>query len=483
MSPKSEGKRPVVINKYVTNNNDNRVITNNTTNNNDNSVTNNTTNNDNRVITTNNDNRVTNNNITYNVRTTNNKPAVHWIDAKTGLLKTNVAMVSWYKRDGKWLVQAIDAETKKLKHVGFREDWHDAVRLREEAQKTEGTMKGTFGPGELEFTEDGEAVAACGHCLRTFGIASYAPEPCHNKKEFAQFEKVCVEIGSDDPKVAAEAEATLAVVPKGRVNKALRTSHCRGCREVKRKSNTVGPNNNTARCRDASIEIGKDKAKRGCRDCGEDRPECFQSEHADREGKPEGCDSIMHYVWFAWKYKERGPEEMWKAYRDEHVVPLCRCCHAIQPTHGAAMAPHSSTLEDGSKKKRHREYVEAKTAHNNKRKREFVNVKEDGRELPPGQCYYCEDEFVVAEGEERAMEWMHQREESKNFTISKLVGDNYCPETGIPLIDAEIDGTNGSGGCRLGCSNCHYSCETLPRSKDGTPLWDALMAKPVKKRV
>jgi len=474
MSPKSEGKRPVVIHKHVTNN-----TTNNTTNN-DNSVTNNTTN-DNRV--TNNDNRVTNNNITYDVRTKGNKPAAHWIDAKTGRPKTNVAMVSWYKRDGKWLVQAVDAETKKLKHVGFREDWHDAVRLREEAQKTEGTMKGTFGPGELEFTEDGEAVVACGQCHRTFGIASYAPEPCKYKKEFAQFAKVCVEIGSDDPKVAAEAEAILAVMPTGRRNQALRKSNCRGCREVIRKSNTVGPDSNRARCRDASIEIGKDKAKRGCRDCGEDRPECFQSEHADREGKPEGCRSIMDWEWFAWKYKERGPEEMWKAYRDEHVVPLCRCCHAIQPTHAGARGADSATLEDGSKKKRHREYVEAKTAHNNKRKREFVNVKEDGRELPPGQCYYCEDEFVVAEGEERAMEWMHQCEESKNCTISKLVGDCKSPKKGIPLIDAEIDGTNGSGGCRLGCSNCHYSCETLPRSKEGTPLWDALMAKPVRKLV
>jgi hypothetical protein len=473
MSPKSEGKRPVVIHKHVTNNdnsvtnNDNRVITNN----NDNSVTNNTTNNDNRVTN--------NNNITYNVRTKDNKPAAHWIDAKTGLPKTNVASVSWHKRNGKWRVQAIDAETKRQKHVGLREDWHDAVRLREEAQKTEGTM----GPGELEFTEDGEAVAACGLCRRTFGIASYAPEPCKYKKEFAQFAKVCVEIGSDDPKVAAEAEKTLAVMPKGRVNKALRTSKCRGCREVKRKSTTVGPNSVPARCRDVWIEICKDKAKRGCRDCGEDRPECFESEHADREGKPEGCRSIMDWEWFANKYKERGPEEMWKAYRDEHVVPLCRCCHLIQSTHNGARGADSSTLADGSDAKRQREYKEAKTAHNNKRKREFVNVKEDGRELPPGQCYYCEDEFVVAEGEERAMEWMHQCEESKKCTISKLVGDRKSPETAIPLIDAEIDGTNGSGGCRLGCANCHYSCETLPRSKEGTPLWDALMAKPVRKRV
>jgi hypothetical protein len=50
-------------------------------------------------------------------------------------------------------------------------------------------------------------------------------------------------------------------------------------------------------------------------------------------------------------------------------------------------------------------------------------------------------------------------------------------------IDAEIDGTNGSGGCNLGCANCHHVCETLPRSKVGKEKWDALMAEPIRKRV
>jgi deoxyribodipyrimidine photolyase len=79
-----------------------------------------------------------------------------------------------------------------------------------------------------------------------------------------------------------------------------------------------------------------------------------------------------------------------------------------------------------------------------------------------------------------------QKINNNSFAWPKLprrLPDVKSPKTGIPLIDAEIDGTNGSGGCRLGCANCHYSCETLPRSKEGTPLWDALMAKPVKKRV
>ena len=50
-------------------------------------------------------------------------------------------------------------------------------------------------------------------------------------------------------------------------------------------------------------------------------------------------------------------------------------------------------------------------------------------------------------------------------------------------MDAEIDGTNGSGGCNLGCANCHHYYDTIPRRKEGTALWDALMAEPIRKRV
>ena len=117
-------KRPVV--QHVTNKYN---ITNNITNNYDHSVTNN-------------DNRVTNN--TYNVRTTDKKPPRHWVDEKTKLPKTNVANVSWHKRDSKWEVRAVDAETRKLRAVGARAEWEDAVRLREEPS-AEVRLSSTFG--------------------------------------------------------------------------------------------------------------------------------------------------------------------------------------------------------------------------------------------------------------------------------------------------------------------------------------------------
>ncbi len=120
---------------------------------------------------------------------------------------------------------------------------------------------------------------------------------------------------------------------------------------------------------------------------------------------------------------------------------------------------------------------------NNKRKREFVNVLEDGRRLEPGQCYYCESDYVCVAGFENAMQWMHKREESKEHNISNIVNNCTSPQTGIKRIDAELDGTDRSGGCNLGCANCHYYHETLPRSKEGAEAWNKLMATPIRKRV
>jgi hypothetical protein len=101
---------------------------------------------------TNNDNRVTNH-ITYNVRTTKGETPRKWIDEKTGLPNTNVVHVTWHKENKKWQVWGIDPTKRKRTYIDCRNNWHEAVALREQVQKTEGTM----GAGQLEFTEDCEA--------------------------------------------------------------------------------------------------------------------------------------------------------------------------------------------------------------------------------------------------------------------------------------------------------------------------------------
>ena len=85
------------------------------------------------------------------------------------------------------------------------------------------------------------------------------------------------------------------------------------------------------------------------------------------------------------------------------------------------------------------------------------------------------------EGRETAMVWTHRSEMSKKEGIAHIVGSSLSDKTGIRQIDAEIDGTDGSGGCNLGCANCHHYYETIPRSKEGTEKWDSLMSRPVKK--
>ena len=414
----------------------------------------------------------------YVVRTNDGKPPREDVDEK-GVPRTNVVNVGWLKKNETWQVRAVDAQTKKYAYIGCRKKWHDAVRLREEAQKTEGT----HGPGELEFTAAGVAQAACCMCRHVRGIAYYAPEPCKYKKEFKQFKTACAELQSDDPNVAAAAVAALAVMPSNKKgNKALRRSHCRGCRDAKHRSQMEGPNCAPAKCLAANREIRADMALKGCQECTESRSECLTCEHRGRMGKPKGCKSILDPVWFAAKHGDHGPAEMWKAYRNRYVIVLCMCCHLRAPTHSAAMAPHSSTMEPGSKKRKQRENREANGAYNDAKKRAFVNVLEDGTELEPGQCFYCQGEYNCVEGYERAFQWMHRVDEQKNCKIStQLVGSIANPEIIKPRIDDEISGANGSGGCNLGCANCHFFYETLPRRKEGKELWDALMATPVRK--
>ena len=111
-------------------------------------------------------NNITNNH--YNVRVKGDGEARRWIDAKTGLPRTNVVMMSWRKYGGGWQVQWIDAATRKQKTKFFKgyDAWEDALKHRAEAQATEGKRV----PGELAFTADGEAVVACGKCRRTFPL-------------------------------------------------------------------------------------------------------------------------------------------------------------------------------------------------------------------------------------------------------------------------------------------------------------------------
>ena len=376
--------------------------------------------------------------------------------------------VCWHRGREKWEIKWINPVNKKRSGFCRCHSFEDACAAREQAQKKEGDRKGTFSPGELVFDKHGHAKVACGKCRCTKCITSYAPNPLSRKKAFAHFKEACKEMNGDDEEKAKRAGERLRVVPSGFNNGAIRRSWCRSCRDIAHKSKMYGPDSAIAKCVAARNAIQADMAKKGCSQCIETREECLECEHVDRKGKPVGCISIQKCEWFANKYKHKGPAEMWKAYQHPSVIVLCNCCHLLQPTFG-----HERTSTRTATKEMLRQ-------HNNKRKREFVNVTEYGQRLPPGQCLYCGEEYICTEGYERSFHWMHKKDELKNFKISDVV--RKASKKGIRIIDAEIDGTNGSGGCALGCANCHYIHETLPRSKEGSEKWDALMQTPVVKR-
>jgi hypothetical protein len=395
---------------------------------------------------------------------------------------TNVANVNWHKDNSKWLVRYVNAETRKMTYYCLARTFDEACVKREEAQEIEGKR----GPGELQRMPGGELVAACGLCRKVFGIASFAPEPCMTKKEFAKFSTACAEAGSKDASVARPALDLLKRMPDGKSGSALRRSLCQHCRDVSHKTRIEGPDSASAKCAAMRDTIREDMARRGCRDCVEDRYECMELEHEGRVGKRPGCRSVLHYTWYAAKFGHAGPEKMWEDYCHSSVVVLCKCCHAVQDTHSGARGADSATLEEGSGRKRLRKYREKNQAYNNELKRTFQNVipgpftEEDleigdegldehgNRVRLPGYCYYCD--FHIEPGNERAMEWMHNKDELKNYTISA---------NSKKRMYAEVYGTNGGGGARLGCANCHEACETAPGREEGREKWDTLMQNPV----
>jgi hypothetical protein len=251
----------------------------------------------------------------------------------------------------------------------------------------------------------------------------------------------------------------------------LKQNKCCHCRGINKKSMHEGENSASAACFRAAEEIRADMAILGCAKCHCN--ECLECDHEGREDKEH---AVLDPTYWAGKYGHDGPERMWDEYHKPCIRVLCKNCHSLEPSHSSAYGVDSATLKDGSKARQEREYTEAKTAHNNRRKREA------------GACIYCG--VVCVEGNELMFCWMHIDERGKTWCVSYIVGNTLCPATCIPIIDAIIDGgkvksgyhrgqPQGSG-CRLGCHNCHFKYETLPRIKQRLELFDQLEGVPIK---
>jgi hypothetical protein len=325
---------------------------------------------------------------------------------------------------------------------------------------------GKASTGELVVHEGELVVTKCSRscCKRRMIPAfDFCPDPYHKDRAW-RFLTALKAIRANPDGDNAEHIATICEL------KQHMCSHCRG---LAKKSHHEG-SNATAVCFRAAEEIRADMAIRGCAKCHCN--ECLECDHEGREDKEH---KVLDPSYWAEKYGHEGPKRMWAEYHKRCIRVLCKNCHSLEPSHSGARGADSSTLKDGSQAKRGREYVEAKTAYNNRRKREA------------GACIYCG--VVCVEGNEIMFCWMHIDERGKTWGVSMIVSNaDQCPATAIPIIDAIIDGgvvKSGSkkyigqhqgSGCRLGCHNCHFKYETLPRMKEGLELFDQLKGVPIK---
>jgi hypothetical protein len=373
--------------------------------------------------------------------------------------KSNVMGINWHAGKNSWQVQWQNDDGKVQK--GSKKVFEEALALL-----LSKSPNGKPTPGELAVHKGELVVTKCSHvtCRRRMIPAfDFCPDQFHKDRanRFLTALKAIDDNPNDDN---AGHVATICE---------LKQQHCSRCRGIRHKSNHEGENSAYAACFRAAEEIRADMARRGCAKCG--LGECLENDH---EGRSDKEDSIIHPPYWASKYGHDGPKMMWAEYRKSCIQVLCKNCHMMEPSHSAARGADSSTLKDGSQAKRHREYTEAKTKHNNLRKRQA------------GKCVYCGVKCV--EGNERMFAWMHIDERGKTWGVSYIVGNGLCPDTAIPIIDAIIDGgevKSGSknhigkhqgSGCRLGCHNCHHKYETLPRIKQGLELFDQLEGVPIK---
>jgi hypothetical protein len=375
-----------------------------------------------------------------------------------GVPKCNVVGINWHGGTNKsWYIEWRNAN-------GKRQSAHEKEFGAALAFLRSKPPDGKSGPGELAVHEGELVVTKCARhlCTRVMLPAiEFCPDPNANKDRCYRYTKALEAILKSP---GGDTTAHIATIC------GLKQHWCFYCRGSSKKSHREGENS-IAACYRAAAEIRADMARRGCAICG--FKECLECDHGGRQDKEFG---VLNPIPWASKYGHDGPAMMWREYRKKCIQVLCMNCHVMEPSHNAVKGADSATLAKGSKAKRQREYNEAKTRYNN------------GRKCAVGKCHYCAVECV--EGNERMFVWMHKDEIGKTVAVSGIVGNGLHPDTGNPIIDAIIDGgqvlegdysgEHQGSGCRLGCHNCHYKHETVPRRKIGVALFDKLWGVPIK---
>jgi hypothetical protein len=374
-----------------------------------------------------------------------------------GVPKCNVVGIIWGKHNKSWQIQWRNANGKQQK--AYEKEFGAAVKLL-----LSKPPDGKAGPGELAVHEGELVVTQCSMsaCCRVMLPAiQFCPSPGRDKDRCYRYTKALEAILKSRP--GGNIAAHIATIC------GLKQHTCFHCRGISQKSQRRGENNALAACYRAAAEIRADMALRGCAICR--FKECLECDHEGRQDKKHKVLDPSYWT----KYGHDGPEMMWREYRKQCIQVLCMNCHFMQPSHNSAKGADSTTLAKGSEAKRQREHREAKTRYNNGRKRAV------------GKCHYCKVPCV--KGNERMFVWMHKDEIGKTVCVGAIVSLCINPDTANPIIDAIIDGgqvksgkhkgKHQGSGCRLGCHNCHYKYETLPRRKIGVKLFDKLWGVPI----
>ena len=352
----------------------------------------------------------------------------------------------------RWRAEKVNEAGKQVR-IGSYKTWEEAVEARR------GVVDGVKGPGVLAVRDNGTVeVTKCSNCCRPFPLGHFAPMPCLlNLQRLPRFEAATADLA--DPAKRNEAWTALSVVPTNKKNcKALRTACCYTCRESQHKSQTEGKSP-TAACYQMKLKIRADMASRGCQHpkCTETRPECLEGDHEDRLGKLCAQYTCTSYRYFAGKYGENGPVEMWKCY--EGTRPLCKNHHMMEDSHEAARGVDSRTIVDKTSK-RQRKNSEENGAYNDSRK--------CGK-----TCKYCKMVFTLDNA--RMGAWVHPEDGTgKTTSVGTLAKSNLPHKTIKPRIDRVID-VECHG--EIACHNCHWAEDTYPMFTRQMERYRALVAK------
>ena len=368
---------------------------------------------------------------------------------------SNVKGVTWEKRVNKWCVKhpGPDGKWKRLGYYTTHEAACAARRAVVDGQRV---------PSTLEMVDGQLCVSHCMQptCKRTrVVVTEFAPDVFKNKKKFAKY---------------SAALATLAHAPTQQALadvEALRRKNCLRCRNTAYKSKREGEHSEDAQCRRLIAELKAHwAANGGCHVCGTTDVDVLSGDHEGRQGK----DAHRQALDAAWWAYHGGVAALRAHYlgKGTSVRCLCHFCHFLADSHNLHTGADVTTLEEGSKAKRGRQYKLVKMEHVNREKRRRGACQHprccDPRTQRP-RVVVASTEHV--RGTEHAFHMAHKDEVDKDFTIAKMVNNRQSPKTAMPKLDAEM------AKCNLYCANCHHKYDTLPRLKEGQELLDALLAR------